>query len=217
MPLPPRTKRATGAPKAIGRRAPVLVALCLSVLVSILLTGCLPATLEDGRPDAAVIGAPANGAAPGAAAALDVALRATDTGHDLVSAARTRFLETRSGLVGSQVVPGAARIARSSSADVAVVVQPASLSRELLGPDEHRYERLVLQLDVHLIDAATAQELGRLSGPRYVGEASRPDGVLPPLDQDPLLQAAVREGIDDLAPRVARELHSLATTGSSVE
>ena len=191
--------------------------LALSFALALLLAGCVPATLEDARPDAAVIGAPVDAPAPGAAAALDRALRQRETGHDLASAARMRFLEVRSGLIGSRVEPGSARIARTSSADVAVVVRPAALTREILDPDRSPRERLVLQLDVQLIAAEDARELGRLAGPRLTAERALPDGVLPPLDEDPLLAAAIEHSIDDLAPRVAEQLRSLAVSGSSGE
>ncbi len=197
--------------------APTLrrVALLLAFALAPLVAGCLPAALEDARPDAAVIGAPADRPAPGAAAELDRALRSLDSGHDLASAARMRFLEVRSGLVGSQVVAGAARIARTSSADVAVIVRPASLSREVLDPDGAPRERLVLQLDVLLVAADDARELGRLAGPRIVAERHLPGGVLPPLDEDPLVASAVERSIADLAPRTAEQLRALALSGST--
>jgi hypothetical protein len=196
---------------------PLRPVLALAVALASLLAGCVPAALDDARPDAAVIGAPVDAPAPGAAAALDRALRQEPTGHDLASAARMRFLEVRSGLVGSRVEPGAARIARTSGAEVAVVVRPATLTREILDPDRAPSERLVLQLDVQLIAADDARELGRLAGPRLSAERALPDGVLTPLDEDPLLAAAVRDSIADLAPRVAEQLRSLAVSGSSGE
>lgn len=198
-----------------SRRAPTVHLLLLAASVALVAAGCLPAALDDARPDAAVIGAPVDGRAPGAAAALDDALRQREIGHDLASASRMRFLEVRSGLVGSQVLPGAARIARTSSADVAIVVRPASLTREILDPDGRPSERLVLQLDVLLVRASDARELGRLAGPRLTLERGLPSGVLPPIDEDPLVRSAIATSIDDLAPRVAVELRSLAATGSS--
>jgi hypothetical protein len=189
--------------------------LALALGLASLLAGCVPAAREDARPVAAVIGAPVDAGAPGAAAALDRALRQATTGHDLASAARMRFLEVRSGLVGSRVEPGSARIARTSGADVAVVVRPATLTREVLQPDRSPSERLVLQLDVQLIAADDARELGRLAGPRVVAERGLPDGVLPPLDEDPLLAAAIERSVADLASRVAEQLRSLAVSGSS--
>lgn len=185
--------------------------------LAVLATGCLPAALDDARPDAAVIAAPANASAPGSGAALDRSLRELATGHDFASAARMRFLEARSGLIGSQVVPGAARIARTSSAGLAVVVQPATLSRVILDPDSRPTERLVLQLDVLLVRASDARELGRLASPRRVAERDLPSGVLPPLDEDPLYLAALDASIDALAPRVAQEMRSIAVSGSSDE
>jgi hypothetical protein len=187
----------------------------LAVALAALLAGCVPAALDDVRPDAAVIGAPVDAPAPGAAAALDRALRQQQTGYDLASSSRMRFLEVRSGLIGSRVEPGAARIARTSGAEVAVVVRPAALTREILDPDRSPRERLVLQLDVQLLAADDARELGRLAGPRVVAERALPDGVLPPLEEDPLLAAAIDRSIDDLAPRVAEQLRSLGVSGSN--
>jgi hypothetical protein len=196
-------------------RLPHRLALPLVALLTSLVAGCMPAALQDARPDAAVIGAPVDARAPGAAAALDRALRDATTGYDFASAARMRFLEVRSGLIGSRVAPGAARIARTSGAEVAVVVVPASLTREILDPDDAPRERLVLQLDVRIIAAEDARELARLAAPRIVAERALPDGVLPPLDEDPLLAAAVEHSVDELAPRVAEQLRSLALSGSS--
>lgn len=191
------------------------LALILAAVLASLLAGCVPAALEDARPDAAVLGAPADARVPGAAAALDEALRPASTGHDFVPASRMRFLEVRSGLIGSRVQPGAARIARTSGAEVAVVILPASLTREVLDPATSPRERLVLQLDVQLIAAEDARELGRLAASRVVAERALPDGVLPPLDEDPLLAAAVERSVAELAPRVAEQLRSLALSGSS--
>lgn len=195
---------------------PIRFVLLTAALV-LFATGCLPAALEDARPDAAVIGAPVDGGAPGAAAALDRALRERATGHDFASASRMRFLEVRSGLVGSQVVPGAARIARSSSAGLAVVVRPSERSREILTPDLRPTERLVLRLDVLLVRASDARELGRLAGPRIVLERTLTDAVLPAWDDDPLVASAIASSIADLAPRVAHEMRSIAVSGSSAE
>lgn len=209
----------TGQDEAMKRSNayPRILQLMIAIGLAVLMTGCLPAALDDARPDAAVITAPANAAAPGSGAALDRALRELASGHDFASAARMRFLEVRSGLIGSQVVPGAARIARSSSAGLAVIVQPSTLSRAILDPDGRPTERLVLQLDVLLVRASDATELGRLAGPRRVGERPLPGGVLPPLDEDPLYQAALTASIEALAPRVAREMQSIAVSGSSDE
>jgi len=176
--------------------------------------GCVPAALEDATPDAAVIGAPANALVPAAADGLDVRLRALDSGHDFVSNHRLRFLEVRSGLIGSQIASGAARIARSSSADVAVVVSAATLEREVERPDDDPTEVLVLQLDVALIAAADGTELARLAGPRLVGRRPLSSAALPPLADDPLLIALLEESLNQLAPRVAAQLRSLALTGS---
>lgn len=192
--------------------------LMTSVTVFVLaLGGCVPAALEDATPDAAVIGAPANALVPGAADGLDVRLRALDSGHDFVSNHRLRFLEVRSGMIGSQVASGAARIARSSSADVAVVVSAATLEREVERPDADPTEVLVLQLDVALIAAADGTELARLAGPRLAGRRQLASAALPPLADDPLLIALLEESLDQLAPRVAAQLRSLAITGSSGE
>lgn len=186
-------------------------------LLIVLAAGCLPSALQDATPDAAVLGVPADALVPGAASGLDERLRAADTGFDFVSASTLRFLEVRRGLVGSRVGPGAARIARTNGADVAITIEPATLTREVENAGRLHRERVVMQLEVAFVRASDATELARLAGPPLVGEKLMDDETLPPLDEDPLVAALREESLDDLAPRVARELRSLAVSGSIVE
>lgn len=183
-------------------------------LLVILAGGCLPSALQDATPDAAVLGVPADDLVPGAAGLLDERLRAADTGFDFASASTLRFLEVRRGLVGSRVGPGAARIARTNGAEVAITIGPATLSREVQDAGRLYRERVELQLDVAIVRSSDATELARLSGPRLVGERLIDADTLPPLDEDTLVASLRDESVDDLAPRVARELRHLAVSGS---
>lgn len=183
----------------------------------LVLGGCLPAALEDATPDAAVVGVPANELVPGAADGLHARLQRLDTGHDLVARAGPEFLEVRRGLVGGRVPEGAARVARSSGADVAVTIGASRLQREIVGPSRSPRERATLQLEVVLYRASDAAELARLGGPRLTSERFLREDELPPLDEDPLLRELTERGLNDLAPWVAEELRSLALSRSSVE
>lgn len=183
-------------------------------LLVILAGGCLPSALQDATPDAAVLGVPANDLVPGAADLLDDRLRTTDTGVDFVSASTLRFLEVRSGLVGSRVRPGAARIARTNGAEVAVTIGPVTLTREVEEAGRRYRERVAMQLEVTIIRSSDATELTRLSGPHLVGERLIDEDTLPPLDEDRLVASLRDESVDALAPRVARELRHLAVSGS---
>ncbi len=183
-------------------------------LLVILAGGCLPSALQDATPDAAVLGVPADDLVPGAAGLLDERLRAADTGFDFASASTLRFLEVRRGLVGSRVGPGAARIARTNGAEVAITIGPATLTREVQDAGRLYRERVELQLDVAIVRSSDATELARLSGPRLVGERLIDEDALPPLDEDTLVASLRDESVDDLAPRVARELRHLAVSGS---
>lgn len=187
--------------------------LSLGLLV-VLAAGCLPSALQDATPDAAVLGVPADQRVPGAADGLDERLRAADTGFDFVSASTLRFLEVRRGLVGSRVGPGAARIARTNGAELAITIEPVTLTREVERTGQRYHERVELRLEVALVRSSDATELARLAGPRLVGETRIDDETLPPLDEDPLVASLRDESLDDLAPRVARELRSLAVSGS---
>ncbi len=180
-----------------------------------LLAGCLPAALQDDTPDAAVVGVAGERGVPGAAAGLDARLRTLDSAHDLVSASSLRFLEQRSGLLGSRALPGAARIARSTGAELAVVIEASTLVREIEDAARGTRETAVLQLEVVLVRAADATELARLAGPRVSGERPLDDERLPALGDDPLIAALLETGLDALAPRVAAELRFLAVSGST--
>jgi len=187
--------------------------LSLGLLV-ILAAGCLPSELQDATPDAAVLGVPADDLVPGAAGQLDDRLRAADTGFDFVSASTLRFLEVRRGLVGSRVGPGAARIARTNGAEVAITIGPTTLTREVEDAGRLYRERVVMQLEVAIVRSSDATELARLSGPRLVGETLIDEDALPPLGDDPLVASLRDESVDAVAPRVARELRHLAVSGS---
>ena len=190
--------------------APLIAALAL------VLAGCLPANLQDATPDAAVIGVPAAERIPAAADGLHERLAALPTGHDLVARSGLEFLEVRSGLTGSRVRTGAARIARNSGAEVAVTVGARRLEREIVGPPGAPREEVELQLEVTLIRTADASEIARLAGPRLIGERRLDvDEVLPDVAQDPLVRDLAEQALDDLAPRVARELESAAISGSN--
>jgi hypothetical protein len=192
------------------------LALALSLL-ALAAAGCLPAALEDATPDAAVLGVPADALVPGAAGGLDARLRRLETGHDFVAASSLRFLEVRSGLVGSRAVPGAARVARRSGAELAVTIEAATLERELETWGASTYETAELQLEVALIRAEDAAVLARITGPRASGEVRLDGDELPALADDPLIAELTEVGLDELAPVVARELRWLALNGSSVE
>ena len=183
-------------------------------LLVILAAGCLPNALQDATPDAAVLGVPADELVPGAAGLLDDRLRAADTGFDFASASTLRFLEVRRGLVGSQVVPGAARIARTNGAEVAVTIGPETLTRELEENGRRYREQVEMRLEVTIVRASDATVLARLAGPRLVGERLIDEDALPPLDADPLVASLRDESVDALAPRVARELRQLTVNGS---
>jgi hypothetical protein len=182
---------------------------------ALLVAGCLPAALEDATPDAAVIGIPATELLPGAASGLDERLRALDDGHDLVRASSLRFLEVRRGLVGSQAIPGAARIARTTGAELAVTVGPAVLDRRIETPDTAPREVAELRLEVTLVRAEDATVLRRLLGPTETGERRLDGDELPALVDDPLIEALVEASLDELAPRVAAALRERALSGSS--
>jgi len=186
-------------------------------LLVILAAGCLPSALQDATPDAAVLGVPADELVPGAAGRLDEGLRAADTGFDFASASTLRFLEVRQGLVGSQVVPGAARIARTNGAEIAITIGPETLTRELEEIGRRYREQVDMRLEVTIVRASDATVLARLAGPRLVGERLTDEDTLPPLDEDPLVASLRDESVDDLAPRVARELRRLAVSGSNAE
>jgi len=186
-------------------------------LLTVLAIGCLPSALQDATPDAAVLGVPAGELVPGAADGLHERLNAADTGFDFVPAATLRFLEVRSGLVGSQVRPGAARVARTNGAELAITIEPATLTRELDDAGRLRRERVVMRLEVAIVRSSDATELARLAGPRLVGERLIDGEALPALNEDPLVASLRDESLGDLAPRVARELRTLAVSGSSGE
>ncbi|NBC96567.1 MAG: hypothetical protein GVY27_09460 [Deinococcus-Thermus bacterium] len=198
----------------MNRTSPLrLILPVLSLLI--VAVGCLPAALDDATPDAAVIGIPANELVPGAASGLDRRLRDLDTGHDYVRASSLRFLEVRRGGVGSRAIPGAARVARSTGAELAVTVQAAVFERRIENADEAPREVAELRLEVALVRASDEIVLQRLPGPTETGERRLEAAELPALADDPLIEALVDASLDELAPRVAAALRRLALSGSS--
>lgn len=187
------------------------LALCLALAAA----GCLPAALQDATPDAAVLGVPADALVPGAADGLDDRLRDLPTGHDLVAAPGLRFLEVRSGMVGSRALPGAARVARTNGAEIAVTVEAATLQRDVEAVGPRWLETAVLQLEVAIVRASDEAVLARHAGPRASGERWLDTDRLPGLADDPLIASLRDEGLDALAPIVARALADLAVSGSS--
>jgi hypothetical protein len=185
----------------------------LSLLI--LAVGCLPAALDDATPDAAVIGISANELVPGAASGLDRRLRDLDTGHDYVRASSLRFLEVRRGLVGSRAIPGAARVARSTGAELAVTVEAVTLDRRIEDPDRAPREVADLRLEVALVRADDASVVRRLTGPLQSGARPLDEDELPALADDPLIEALVDASLDELAPRVAAAMRSVAVSGST--
>lgn len=185
--------------------------------VLLLVTGCLPGALQDDTPDVAVIGVPADERLPGAADGLHARLTDAPTGFDLVPTATLRFLEVRSGLVGSRVTSGAARVARSTGADVAVTIGAAVLERELTGSEGRPRQRVELRMEAYLIRAADAEVLARLQGPTLSGERNLEEHDLPPIGQDHLLADLIEESLDPLAEAVGRALRDRADafSGSS--
>ena len=198
----------------MNRTSPLrLILPVLSLLI--VAVGCLPAALDDATPDAAVIGIPANELVPGAASGLDRRLRDLDTGHDYVRASSLRFLEVRRGGVGSRAIPGAARVARSTGAELAVTVQAAVFERRIENADEAPREVAELRLEVALVRASDEAVVRRLAGPTETGERRLEAAELPALADDPLIEALVDASLDELAPRVAAALRRLALSGSS--
>lgn len=196
-----------------------LISLLWLVLLPAAMVACVPGLTDDRGPRAVVLGVPADRLVPGAADELQLRLDPDVTGHELVSTTRARFLEVRRGLVDGMVAPGAARIARNTGADVAVTIRASTLVREIVDADRPRpWQRTVLQLEIVLLDATDASELARLAGPRLQHERRLNEATLPDLADDPAVATLRDRGLDDLAPRVAQELRSLAVlTGSTGE
>ena len=196
----------------------IRIAAALAVL-AVLLGACVPGAVADRGRTAIVLGVPSDALVPGAADGLHERLRAADTGFSFVPTVRARFLEVRRGLVDGMVTPGAARVARNTGAGLAVTIEATTLVREIVDADRSRpLQRTTLQLEVTILDASDATELARLAGPRLRHER-RIDGPEPPaLDEDPAIATLRDRSLDELAPRVARELRTLApVSGSTVE
>lgn len=198
-------------------RIPRPTPLLTSLVLLLTLAACLPASRDDATPDAAVLAVPADRRVPGAADELHARLEDLPTGHELVGRSNLAFLEVRSGLTGSRVASGAARVARNAGAEVAVTIGAGALEREVTGPERAPREEAELRLEATLIRASDGTVLARLRGERLTGERRLGEAVLPPLDEDPLVRDLAERGLETLAPRVAAELASLSFSGSSVE
>ncbi len=191
----------------------------LLVLLAVALGACVPGAVPDRDRTAIVLGVPADRLVPGAADGLHERLRDADTGFSFVSNVRARFLEVRRGLVDGSVAPGAARIARTTGAGLAVTIESTTLVREIVDADRPRpLQRTTVQLEVAILAADDARELARLAGPRLRHERRIDGSELPDLGDDPAVAALRDRSLDELAPRVADELRNLApVTGSSGE
>lgn len=184
----------------------------LLMMLVVTLGGCLPAYLRDGQPDAAVIYAAGYERPPGAAEALDVALRSSDLGWDFVNAHTLRFLEVRRGSRASLWVDSAASVGRATSADTVVVIRPATLERT---PRDRRQPPtsfwVRLQLEVALVDVVSGEVQTSVLGPLLtdVLNLENPENGLPSVQDDEVLGRLAVRSVDALAPYVVEDLRAL--------
>ncbi len=181
----------------------------LSLLVLSFFSGCLPASLNDGQPDAAVVYAAGHARPAGAADALDQTLRSSDLDFDFVRSQTLRFLEVRRGSRASLWAQSAASVGRAASADVVIVIRPVVLERT---PRDRRQPPtsywVELQLEVAVVDAEAGQVRSSVLGPHLTGVlyVDDPAAGLPDVRDDAVVAELAERSIDALAPYVIEDL-----------
>ncbi len=192
-----------------SQRRSLRPALAVALLVAAALTACAPST-EKARPVVAIMNAPAEARASGAAEAVQDHLQQDPNRQfDMVSAFTMRFLESHTDLFRDRAAPSAARIARDQSADLAVMVGAPVLEREVtLSRDEaSRRVDVSLALEAQVVDPATEAVVQTLRTRTHQGtRVEANDAPLPEPADDPTVQALVMEAAPELARSLSAEL-----------
>ncbi|MEJ2292722.1 MAG: hypothetical protein P8Y05_13565 [Deinococcales bacterium] len=191
-----------------GRRTRNLALLGLAL--ALVLVGCAPAASRRAAPTVAVLNGPAEGRIAGSAARLEADMRTQGPLYfSFVSSAAMRFAEGHSDLFHDRAVTAAGRIARSYDAPYAVLIGASSLDRQVTVSKgkSARTVSVTLRIEAVVVDAAMA----RFDSPlcQQTRTESTAD-ALPPLQQDPTVQALRNEGVHDVAAAVVGALwHAL--------
>lgn len=196
----------TRGSRAVCRRL-LTVALAGGVLAS--LFACAPVA-EKSRPVVAIMNAPAESRAPGAAEAVQSHLQGDiNRSFDMVSSFTMRFLESHTDLFRDRAAPSAARIARDQTADLAVMIGAPVLERNVtLSRDEaSRRIDVSLALEAQVVDPSTEAVVQTLRTRTHQGtRVEANDAPLPDPSSDQTVEVLVQEAAPELARSLAAEL-----------
>lgn len=195
--------------RATLRRPALSSSIAGALFVVVALAACAPAA-DESRPVVAIMNAPAEATAPGAAEAVQDRLQGDlSRTFDMISSFTMRFLESHTDLFRDRAAPSAARIARDQSADLAVMIGAPVLEREVtLSRDEaSRRIDVSVALEAQVVDPRTEAVVQTLRTRTHQGSrVEANDAPLPEASQDPTVAALVQEAAPELARSLTAEL-----------
>lgn len=175
-----------------------------------LLAACAPTATQPRQARVAVLNGPAQVELKGSAEAVQAELeRHPDRGFDLVSPFPMRFLESHTDLFFSRAAAGAAHIARSEGADLAVMIAAPVLERTVTLSDDEASRRIdvTIALEAQVVDAATDAVVQTLRTRGHQGSrVEANDEPLPDSDKDTTVVALMQQAAPELAYSLLAEL-----------
>lgn len=181
-----------------------------SVILMLAAAACVPTRESSELPLVAVLNGPAQSALVGSAEGVQEALERDATApFELVSSFSMRFLESHTDLFHSRAAPGAARIARSQGADLAVMVGAPVLEREVSVSRDSASRRIDVRvaLEAQVVDPRTDAIVQVLRTRTFSGSrVEANDAPLVDVNDDTTVQALRDAAVPELAAAIRAEL-----------
>ncbi|MFO7546472.1 MAG: hypothetical protein R6W77_13350 [Trueperaceae bacterium] len=171
---------------------------------------CVPTRESSELPLVALLNGPAQAALTGSAEGVQSELE-RDTGKpfELASAFSMRFLESHTDLFHSRAAPGAARIARSQGADLAIMVGAPVLVRDVAVSRDSASRRIDVQvaLEAQVVDPRTDAVVQVLRTRTFSGSrVEANDAPVVDVEDDTTVQALRDAAVPELAAAIRAEL-----------
>lgn len=193
-----------------GRRNRAGLPLWAAVVVGLLLSACAPRATEEQRPLVAIMNAPAQVALSGSAEAVQAELERSEArSFELVSGFTMRFLESHNDMFHNRAAPSAARIARSQSADLAIMIAAPVLERDVTVSRDEASRRIDVSvaLEAQVVDPRTDAVVQTLRTRTHQGSRVEANNdPLPDPEDDQTVVALMQSAAPELAKSLAAEL-----------
>lgn len=180
------------------------------ILVGLVLAACAPRATEGRRQLVAIVNAPAQVALEGSAEAVQAELERNEArDFEMVSGFTMRFLESHNDMFHNRAAPSAARIARSQSADLAIMVSSPVLEREVTVSRDQASRRVDVRvaLEAQVVDPRTDAVVQTLRTRTHQGSrVEANDDDLPDPEDDQTVVGLMRSAAPELAKSLAAEL-----------